>query len=404
MKVLFYNHTSEVSGAERMLLLILARLDRAVFEPVLICPRGPLEKLARELRIKVETTSVLDARFTWRVDRLFHYAQSFLQTIRLIRHQIKEVDPDLIHANSIRSGLVATAATVGMKMRVVWHLHDILPRHPLSTSIRVFAGFSSRTRMIAVSNAVADNFSGRFRWLLKNRVKVILNAIDLEKFEAGAPTRRAARLRLGLKSETLAFGIVGQLTPRKGQLEVIRAFARANLPESVLLVVGAAIFNRDHDYALKIQAEAKALGVSGRVLMLGNRDDVSTVMQSLDLLVVNSTAEPFGLVIVEAMACGTPVLAAAVDGIPEIVQHAKTGWLTPPKNEGALAHAMFELGNDRILLERMGAVGPGYARQNFSADRYLNNLESFYLGSIELDHRALTVESQTDPAEAARFA
>ena len=82
LKILFYNHTGQVGGAERLLLTILARLDRAHFDPVLICPEhGPLRKMATGLRVPVEIASVLHARFTWRADHLIRYLISFARVI-----------------------------------------------------------------------------------------------------------------------------------------------------------------------------------------------------------------------------------------------------------------------------------------------------------------------------------
>jgi L-malate glycosyltransferase len=403
MRVLFYNHTGEVSGAERMLLLILARLDRAAFEPVVVSPHGLLEKMARDLGVRVETIPTLEARFTWRPDQLAHYCKSFLQIIRQIRRRVSQLKPDLIHANSIRSGLAATAATLGMGTRVVWHLHDILPRHPISSAIRLVPLFSTRTRMIAVSEAVARNFGGRVAGLLKNRVSVILNAIDLEKFQRDRTAGDAIRKELGLDKADLVFGIIGQLTLRKGQLELIRAFARAAVPRSVLLIVGAPIFNRDREYALRLEQEAASCGVAERVRMLGSRDDIGAVMQSLDLLIVNSTAEPFGLVIVEAMACGTPVLAASVDGIPEIITHGQNGWLVPPRDESALAAAIVHLSRESDLGRQLAEQGRQDVRK-FSADRYLVELQGFYSARGDVKQKTHASDGTGRQAEAAKFA
>ncbi len=258
MKILFYNHTGQASGAERLLGMILARLDREVFKPVLVCPEaGALAKMAADARVPVETLAALKARFTWRPDHLVLYCGSFFKVIRELRRKITALKPDLIHANSIRAGLVATTATFGLRTRVVWHLHDMLPRHPLSTAIRVFALLSTRTRMIAVSEAVARNFRGGFSRLLKDRVSVILNAIDLAKFQAienvGENAREATRSEFGLDHDDFVIGTIGQLTPRKGQLELIAAFAQAELVRGTLLIAGAPLFNRDQDYAMRLE-------------------------------------------------------------------------------------------------------------------------------------------------------
>ena len=381
MKILFYNHTGEVSGAERVLLMILSRLDRKGFEPTVVCPQqGPLQEMVKDLGVPLKTVASLDARFTWRVDALARYCKSFLGVIRELRQRVVADKPDLLHANSIRSGLVATAATCGLGTKVVWHLHDLLPRHPLSTAIRTFASLSTRTRVIAVSEAVAKNFLGRCASVLKHRVSVILNSIDLEKFQLDETAKRALRRELRFRETDLAIGIVGQLTPRKGQLQLLSAFGRAlkEVPNSVLLIVGAPLFNRDHEYLELLKRTVAELGIGNKVRLLGARDDIAAIMQGLDLLVVNSSAEPFGLVILEAMACGTAVLATAVDGIPEIVKHGDNGWSVPPLDEAALTEAIVHLCRAPELRARLAKRGKQRVVARFAVGRYMSQLHTFY--------------------------
>ena len=405
MRILFYNHTGQVSGAEYLLLMILARLDRATFQPVVLCPgQGPLQQRVKELDLPVVTVASLDARFTFRADQLFRYLKSFVHVVRDVRRKVIEANPDLIHANSIRAGLVATAATFNLKTRVVWHLHDLLPRHPLSTLIRTYAVLSSRARMIAVSRAVADNFCGGF-FALQSRVKVILNAIELNRFQPDAGAGRKTRDQLPLGGGDPLIGIVGQLTPRKGQLELVRAFARVvrEMPNAMLLIVGAPLFNRDQEYAELIQQTIQELKIGDSVHLTGARTDVSAVMQALDLLVVNSTAEPFGLVALEAMACNTPVIAAVSGGIPEIIDHNWTGWLIPQGDEAALAEAMLYLARRPEVRSRLIVESQNHVASYFSADRYLADLEAFYCSPRD-QRTTVSEDSGVGQTEAARFA
>jgi len=381
MKILFYNHTGKVSGAEHLLLMILSQLDRDRFDPVVVCPReGTLQTMAEGLAVPVETVAGLEARFTWRVDRLTRYCKSFYQTVSQVRRKVVSLEPVLIHANSIRSGLVATAATLGLGTRVIWHLHDLLPRHPLSTAIRGFACFSLRSRMIAVSQAVAGNFRGAF-FPLRKRASVILNAIDLNKFQPAPDVRAAKRRELELDNTEFVVGIIGQITPRKGPLQLLRAFARVlvDLPQAVLVIVGAPLFNRDHEYLDLLKRTALELGLGRSVRILGSRSDVAAVMQSFDLLVINSSVEPFGLVALEAMACNTPVLAAATGGLCEIVEHGKDGWLFPPGDEESLAAAIINLSRQPLLRTNLIEEGRKKVALNFGAERYMKELQDFYL-------------------------
>ncbi len=386
MKILFYNHTDQVGGAECVLLMILARLDRNSFEPIVVCPeQGPLRKRVTELAVPVETVAGLNARFTWRPDQFLRYLKSFLLVIREIRQKTISIKPELIHANSIRAGLVATAATFGLGTRVVWHLHDILPRHPLSTSIRIFASASTRTRMIAVSQAVAENFRGRFSRLMRDRVIVIRNAVDLDKFKPNQTASRTIRRELRLREGDFLLGIVGRLTPSKGQLELLRAFARVlpEIPNAALLMVGVPQFNREHEYLQLLKQTTRALGISERVRILGARSDVAAIMQALDLLVINSTMEAFCLVGLEGMASGTPVLAAVSGGIPELIEHGKNGWLLPRRDEQSLAAAILELSRQPELRAQLADQGRQHITAHFSASQYINKVLAFYHAQVD---------------------
>jgi len=381
MKIVFYNHTGKVSGAERLLLAAVTRLDAIEFDRVMVCPTdGPLAGLADEAGMSVHPMRSLEARFTWRPNAFIRYCRSFVEVIKEFRRKIMELEPDLIHANSIRAGLVATAATMGLKIKVVWHLHDLLPRHPLSSAIRTVAALSHRTEMIAVSQSVSKNFGGHLSWLFKNRTAVILNAIDLKNFCATGDNREEIRSRLSLAKNDFAIGIVGQLTPRKGQLELLGAFEKLSrkVPGAVLVIAGAAIFNRDGEYEQLLRTTAQRLGISGRVKMLGARKDIPEIMRALDLLVVNSRREPFGLVACEAMACDTPVLATACDGLPEIIDHQRNGWLVPFGDQQILVDALAFLAERPDVRKKLAVAARADVAQRFALERYLNELQAFY--------------------------
>lgn len=375
------------------MLTILSRLDRERYETALVCPEdGPLHEMAGALEVRTESLAQLEARFTWRVTDLLGYLKSFTRVISDFRRVVLKMQPDLIHANSVRAGLVATAATIDLGIPVAWHVHDLLPRHPLSTFIRLAAACSRRTRAIAISEAVAHSFLGRFSWMMRNRLDVILNAIDSHKFEAGETARDAIREELGIKADVWVLGIVGQLAARKGQLELIRAIARSGLSNLQLLIVGAPLFAHDREYARALEAETKLAGLSERVHFLGSRDDISAIMKALDLLVVNSSAEPFGLVVLEAMSCGTPVLATKAGGVPEIIKHGEDGWLVPARDEQALTEAIVYLSTHSDVRARLAEQGEQRVKLRFTLDRFMNELQRFYEANGD---RARTWKSKT---------
>jgi L-malate glycosyltransferase len=383
LKILFYNHTGTVSGAERVMSMILERLDRVRFQTVVVCPDdSPMMEVTQKLKVRTRGLQPLEARFTWRLDLVVRYLISFASVIRSARRIVIEEAPDVIHANSIRAGLVMAAATLGLDLPVIWHAHDILPHHPLSTVVRLFASFTSRNRILAVSQAVADRFRGIILRPLRRRVPIVVihNAVDLERFKPNTKSREEVRCALGLGDAQPVVGIVGQLTPRKGQMELIEAFAQVNreVKDAVLLIAGAALFNRDEEYAAQLERVVESLGIAHRVRFLGPRDDIPKLMQAVDVLVVNSHEEPFALTVLEGLSSGTAVLATSVGGTPEMIRHGENGWLVKARDQNALAKAMLILFANQSLRDQLGRDGRREAIARFSTKRFLKEVEELY--------------------------
>jgi L-malate glycosyltransferase len=386
-KLLFYNHTSTVSGAERVLLLIAANLDKTEFESVVLCPAGDLQTQVKAIGKPCHTVEPLEARFTWRPDLLLRYLASFVRVMRNVRAQVQAIAPDLIHANSIRAGLVMTAATIGLRVPVLWHLHDLLPHHPISTAIRAVVLCAQRVRLLAVSHATAERFRGVLLRLKRVPSRVILNCADTEKFQPDEAARAAIRTELQLDATTPVVGIIGQITARKNQLGVIRAFALVvrELPQAVLLIAGEPLFTAaDQQYAQHLKQVVAELGITHQVRFLGARRDVPALMQALDILVMNSLAEPCGLVVLEGMASGLPVIATAVGGNPEMIHHALSGWLVPSDDAQTLAVEMVNLLRAPLLRRQLGRNARMRVCDQFTIPKYLSEIERFYDACIPL--------------------
>lgn len=382
MKILFYSHTGKVSGAENILLLALKYLNRNKFTPAAVCPKGNLVEEIARLGIPVETIGQLEARFTWRIDLILKYLISLFRTIKQLRSETLKVKPDLIHANSIRAGLAATLASSGTGLPVFWHIQDELKPHPFSTAIRLLAAFSSRVRLIAASQATADNFRGRIFEAFGKRVpvRVVHNAIELEKFEFDPANRREIREELKLSDGEFVLGVVGQITPRKGQLELIQTFAKAReqMPSSTLLIIGAPMFNEDHVYLEQLKQTVFQLGLGERVKFLGLRKDVAAIMQALDVLVVNSKSEALVVVAIEAMACGTPVIATSVGGTKEMIEHKVNGWLVSFGDEQELTEALLTFSRQPEMRAAFAREGKRIVTSQLNAEKFIKNLEDFF--------------------------
>jgi L-malate glycosyltransferase len=373
-RVLFYNHTSQVSGGERMMLLLLRNLQRGAFASIVACPSGgPLARACEESGVEVHEIKAVDARFTVRPDRLVGYAASIANTSAELRQLVRQLQPDLIHANSVRAGLVANFATFGINVPLIWHVHDILPRHPFTSAIRLLARRSKRTRMMACSRAAARSISRT------DQVRVIRNGIELATFQFLPGMGVHFREELGIGNE-FVFGSVGQIAERKGQAGLLDAFAHAlnSIPNAMLLIVGTPLFDHDRGYADRLKARVHELGLEGKVRFLGQRKDIPALMHALDAFVLNSENEPLGLVLAEAMACGTPVIATRGGGVSEIVTNGQTGRLVNYGDRDALARAMVELANNECLRSLFILNARRFVERHLSSAAYVRDVESFY--------------------------
>jgi len=202
-------------------------------------------------------------------------------------------------------------------------------------------------------------------WLPPERVVLIPNGIDLAQIEGARPAD------LGLPEGALLFGFVGRFQERKGIRELAHAWKRVvtALPDAHLALVGWG----------NLETEARnILSGVGNVHWLGQRQDVPSLMKTFDVLVAPFRREAFGLVLVEAMAAGTPVICERTGSIPEIVDDGVEGVLIPPRDVEALSSTMIALGRDTERRAALGANGPRRAR-DFTLDQMINAHEDLLL-------------------------
>lgn len=356
-KLVFYSHTGEVSGAEVVLIGILRGLDRERFSPVLLCPEGPLAETARALDVPHVLVPPLQARYTANPFKVVGYVLRSLGTIRRTRTALRAQAPDILHANSVRAGLVASIATRGWRLPVIWHIHDMLPRHPFSTVIRAIANRGRNTFLIAVSQATAEAFRGNAN-AIGRPITVIYNSVDIDQYKPDPAARVQVRQELGLTDEQVAVGVVGQITPRKRQLQLVEAFSkvRDRMPHAVLLMIGAPQFHtKNQEYAIRLSQRIEELGLGDQVRLAGKRPDMPAVMNALDLLLQNSSNEPLGLALMEGFAACRTAAATGVDGVKEIIEDGVTGLLASSDDDaGDLMRKLELLVNAPAQREEMG--------------------------------------------------
>ena len=273
--------------------------------------------------------------------------------VRALAGHLRELNPDLVHTMSLKSGIYGTLAARYARLPVVWHLNDrlaadYLPRSavgPLRLLVRTLP-----SALVVPSSSTLASVGSRFRPGLRRAIIPLPVPI---------PTRPCA-----VRDRVERVGIVGRLTPWKGQHVFLQAFARAfPEPEVCAVVIGSATFGEDA-YERDLRSLAEMLGIPHRVQFTGFVDDVQAELQRLDVLVHASVLpEPLGNVVVEGMAAGLPVVAAGAGAPAEYIEDGREGLLYPPGDVQALADALQRAASDRELRARLGAAGREKARE-----------------------------------------
>lgn len=379
-KILYLHTTSEIGGSDVSLVRLIEGLDAARYQAVVVVPSdGPLVSRLRDAGAAVHVMPTLlkltSRQGPWYLAR---FAVNAPRAIRALAKLITRERIALVHTNTIHNLYGGPAARLA-GVPHVWHIREIVWQYGLLRALELFMVRHLSTRIIVTSDAVAAMFDPRPRALVK-----VSNGIELDRFHPPLPgASRPVRDALGVTAEETLVGIVCRLDAWKGVDVFLEAAARiaATRPHVRFVVVGGAIIGQE-DYARDLEAQARALGLAGRVHFTGwtyGPAAMPELHRALDVLVLaSSEPEPFGLVVVEAMATGLPVVATAHGGPAEIVVDGVTGRLVPPRDPGALAEAVCTLVDDPATAARMGAAGRARARALYSAEQYLAGVQAVY--------------------------
>ena len=378
MRILFYNHAGEISGAERVLLDVMEH-TRAAGHTVLLCaPPGSLVDEAHRAGLPVRPVAQLTIGYARNPLMLARYLARAVVPLLDLARAVQRFHPDVVHANSIRSGVIAVLALryLYRPPRLAVHMHDALGRGRLDRLVaNMLAGRTDS--VVAISRYVARSLS-----VDRDKSHVVYNAVDLERYRHDDQAGWALRERLGIPLQAPVLAVVGQITPWKGQREAIEALAlvRQRHPDARLLVAGSIKFagaHRRYDngaYHAQLVQRAGQPDVAGFVHLLGEVEDTAAVYAAATALLAPSWAEPFGRVVIEAMAAGCPVIATAAGGIPEIITDGVDGLLVPPKDPSALAHAVERLLDDPSLRQALIQNGGATVTRRFAVGEYVPRL------------------------------
>jgi glycosyltransferase involved in cell wall biosynthesis len=372
LRVALLNHSGQLGGGEWSMLRLASHLDPdSVRVTVLAGAEGPfVERLRAEgIRTVVLPYGEIGDLRKERFD-LLGLAAPRLHALaaRLVRERIaffRRERIQIVHTNSLKSHAVGGLAGRLARKRVLWHVRDHLePPYLPAAAARAIQAAARLVphHVVAVSHSAA-------RVLGRADVTVLHQSVPLP------PPNEHRRV-----NGTLRIGLVGRIAPWKGQDVFLDAAAHlaARNPHVEWVLAGSALFG-EQEFERRLRHRAEAPDLHGRVRFLGFCDDVWSVYRDLDVAVHASTlAEPYGNVILEAMASRRPIVAAAAGGPLELVDHGRTGLLVEPGDPAALASALERLIGDVDERRRLADAGRKHVERTGSLEDDARRVEEIY--------------------------
>ena len=381
MRVLFVNHTGRMSGGEHSLVTVLRGLP-APIEAALASPRGELSAAAHAIGLRV--LAIPEAEGSLKLHPLRTPLALLAMALAAggVVRAARAFGADVVHANSIRAGMIAGPAARLAGAPAVTYVRDALPPGRASALALRLVG-ATASLVLPNSRYTAARFEASSPGAA---MRVLPSPVDLERFDPGRLDRAAARRNLGIPASTFAFGVVAQITPWKGQDVAIEAVAtvKRRHPDVRLLLVGSAKFvgaGVRHDnvaFHRRLEELVRELGVEAEVAFLGERPDVPAVLRGLAALLAPSWEEPLGRAIMEGMAMELPVIATSRGGPPELIEHEVDGLLAPPRQPERWAEAALRLLERPEERRELARRARERALANFGMDAHVRALLSVY--------------------------
>lgn len=385
-RVLFFEHNLDntVGGSHYCLLEICRYLDRSRFTPIACFSQTntlieEFRATGAEVIIEPPLPALHFAPRRGLARKALGPLQSAANAWRTLvtsssrwRRRLRELEVDVVHLNNSSGGdhdLVAGAFRLGIP--AIAHQRG----YPQEIG-RIERWFAHRLdAIISISTSVSDDL--RRQGMYGPNTVLVHDGIDPERVLKNADGA-GARARFGIPAGVPLVGVVGNVKGWKGQDTLIRAMKLvvARHPETRCLVVGS---NADPPYMKKIAQHVAEGGLGERVIFTGYEKFPAACMAAMDVVVHTSTApEPFGLVVLEGMAVGRPVVATKHGGPLDVIVEGESGFLTPPDDEVALADVLNRLLDDPALRSRVGEAGRRRLHEKFTAKHNIAGIEAVY--------------------------
>jgi glycosyltransferase involved in cell wall biosynthesis len=365
VRVAFVVHVMQVAGAEVLVRETIHRLGRRI-EPTIFC-LDAIGTIGEELRLEGVPVVCLERR---------NHGRDFGVSRRMAR-ELLDRRVEVVHAHQYTPFFYAALAKplAGFSFRLIQtehgrHYPDLVSPLRRAANRLVFDRLADAVNACCLASARAMNRLDGFRG---HRIEIIDNGIELPRYSPAEP-RTDLRRRLGLDPQRRFIACVARFHPVKDHPMLIRAMARvaAELPDVDLLLAG------DGPDRTLLEDLCRELRIADRVRFLGVRKDVPDVLLASDLFALTSETEAASLTLMEAMACGLPVVVTDVGGNPELVRPGRDGLLVPRGDDAACARALLAILRDPSLARRFGDSGRERAAERFDIDRTISRYHQLY--------------------------
>lgn len=303
---------------------------------------------------------------------LRHGARFYKESLA-VADQLQTIGADVIHFSEIKAAYHNSLAALLVRSPMICHVRNTYPNLSGREKLALLPVHS----LIFVSHEARRGLPIS---LSDEKVRVIYDAIDIPEMDIDA-SNEAVRRELGVPRECTVVGMVARVNPQKDYYTLASAAAKVlrKHPETRFLVVGDNSFvdmNRHH-YD-EVASKLNELGIARNFVFTGHRNDVSRLIAAMDISVLSTHREGFGLCIAESMAMQKPVVATAVGGLLEVVEHGKTGYLHQHGDSNELADAIISLIEDPEKASQFGLAGREHVRQNYSRQKFIDEISKAY--------------------------
>ncbi len=364
-RILYLDHSPLLGGSQLSLLELVQTLNRDLFDVAVACTdRCPqFLSIADEICANINITKFPRLR-----GNPFFIPIRYIQAMKGILKVCRSFRPHIIHSNTVRTHIYAALAAGYTQAKVVWTLRDFdYPKKLFKLLV------NKPNAIICVSDSVYRYYNpdGAYK-----HMKTVPNGIILPKIDP-VKSRCEIRSEFGLPDDSLVVGSVGRIVPWKGQMELIKAAALVveALSNVRFVVMGSADMP---DFRREVELYAEKLGIRDKVIFSEFRMDVLKCMCAFDVLVHTSKEpEPFGRVLIEAMATGVPVIASPLGGPSEILDES-CGRLVHPENTSELASAIVEVLTNKPFASRIATRAMEVFKERYDQSAETSSIEAVY--------------------------